>query len=296
MYKRQSLLAGRRPLVGVGRQATLREALQVMLENGFAQVPVLDQDGLLSGVLTLTAILRLYYHTEGAVDLFDLDVTHCLEPAVTVDVSADLFRAVDSLATPRVSAVFVLAEGRPVGILTGKDMTVFFRALFEGIILVERVETILNEQISQAFPSEEALNAAAILAYGADRKDPSRPQRHPHRVSLADKMVLICEGHNWPLFEPALGPREAFMHLMERVRRVRNNVMHFRGDLGALERDALDQAYSWLLHRTQTPPPPAATGNHHGQQEPPPASGASPVGGNPYFMLMQRPLRTSVLT
>lgn len=282
-----SLLVGRRPLVGIGPEATVGEALRVLLENSFAQLPVLDKEGRLTGVVTQTAILRLYYHTEGAVDLLSLNLAHCLEAAMTVDVNDGLFRAVDVLTMPRVAAVFVLREAKPAGILTGKDMTDYFRALFEGIILVERVEKALNDQISRAFPTEEALNAAAILAYGADRKNPNLPQRHPHWATLADKLVLICDNHNWPFFEPVLGPRDAFMHLMERVRRVRNEIMHFRGDLKALERDALDQACHWLEQRTQTAQPLPATAAPPSQAD---------QGSNPYYGMMQRPLRTSILS
>ena len=41
---------------------------------------------------------------------------------------------------PGVYAPVVMAGDKPISILTGKDMTHFFRSLFEGIILVERIE------------------------------------------------------------------------------------------------------------------------------------------------------------
>jgi hypothetical protein len=58
--------------------------------------------------------------------------------------------------------------------------------------------------------------------------------------------MMIADDDNWPRFEPILGPRVVFLHLMERVRQVRNELMHFSGRLDPIEREALMRADGWL--------------------------------------------------
>ena len=58
---------------------------------------------------------------------------------------------------------------------------------------------------------------------------------------------------NWPRFEPVLGPRSVFMPLAQMIRQARNELMHFRGQLGTLEHDGLVRAYTWLMQRPPWP-------------------------------------------
>ena len=123
--------------------------------------------------------------------------------------------------------------------MTGKDMTHFFRALFEGIILVERMEIALRDYTARAFPDEESLNAAAMAVFGPGPNKPHLPARNPYRLTLGDRILLMVHDANWSHFEPVLGPRSVFMPLAQLVRQARNELMHFRGQLGTLEHDGL---------------------------------------------------------
>ncbi|QLQ08623.1 MAG: hypothetical protein HZY76_23350 [Anaerolineae bacterium] len=67
-------------------------------------------------------------------------------------------------------------------------------------------------------------------------------------------MLLICDDDIWPAFAPVFGSRELFMQLLDRVRRVRNTLMHFRGNLSASEQDTMRKAYTWLSQRPLTTP------------------------------------------
>lgn len=247
------LLAQRNPPLCIGEDATIGAVLQQMVEYGYAQLPVVNADGQLRGMVYQTAILNLYYFTKGDAPLLTMNVSHVLERAAELAADDTLFRAVEALTSPGIAAAVTVRDGVPVGILTGKDMTHFFRTLFEGIILVERVELTLREHVQRAYPDEDALNAAAIAAFGRDPENPHYAIRNPHKLSFGDRLLMIADDDNWPRFEPVLGPRIVFMHLMEGVRQVRNDLMHFKGQLEVLERDALLRADSWLGQRPAWP-------------------------------------------
>jgi len=260
LHPLSDILAQRQPPLCVETGSTIGAALRLMTEHRFAQLPVVDRDGNLVGIINQPTILSMYFFTKGDAPLFDMAVDHVLEPAATLTENDNLFRAVDLLTTPGRAAAVVVREGQPFGILTGKDMTHFFRGLFEGMILIERIELGLREQVAAAYADEDALNVATIAAFGPDPENPHYALRNPHKLSFGDRLMLIADDDNWPAFELVLGPRVVFLHLMERVRQVRNELMHFNGQLDSLERDVLVRADSWLQQRPPWPDAPYRLG------------------------------------
>lgn len=279
------LMAGRKPLVCTTPETPLREALRTMVENRFGQLPVLDEHGCLLGMLSQQSILRAYYHTEGEVDLLELPVLNCMAAATTLAMEDDLFKAANILAQSGEYAPVVVVDNKPVGLLTGKDMTHFFRSLFEGIILIERIETRLREYADAAFPDPEAMNEAAKRVFGLGPKDPEYAARNPKRFTFGDRIVFMCDDDIWPVFAPALGSIEMFMQLMDRVRRVRNALMHFRGSLTRTEQDTLRLAHTWLSQQ----PLPAVAPPFEPLED---YNRAKTTGNNPYPQVMGRKSRT----
>jgi CBS domain-containing protein len=279
------LIAGRKPLVCTTPETPLEEALRTMVENRFGQLPVTDEHGCLLGMLSQQSILRAYYHTEGEVDLLALPVLNCMAAATTLTPQDDLFRAADVLARSGEYAPVVVVDDKPVALLTGKDMTHFFRSLFEGIILIERIETRLREIADAAFPDPATLNEAAKRVFGPGPKNPDYAARNPARFMLGDRIMFMSDDDVWPAFESALGSRDMFMHLMDRARRVRNALMHFRGSLTRTEQDALRLAHTWLSQR----PLPEAAPPFEPLED---YNRAKTTGNNPYPQVMGRKPRT----
>lgn len=258
-HQLSELVALRKHPLCIGAQEHLGSALQLMVEHQYAQLPVVNQAGTLLGLVAQPTILSLYYLTDGEAPLLTLPLHHALLPAAELAEEASFFKAVEQLSSPGKAAVVVTRDQLPIGILTGKDMTLAFRALCEGIILVERIELMLRDQIGRAYPAEEALNAAAVATFGPDPEHPHYALRNPHKLGLGDTIQLISDPDNWPCFEPILGPRVVFLRLMERVREIRNQLLHFRGQLSPLDREALVRTDTWLKRRPAWPvtPPPA---------------------------------------
>jgi CBS domain-containing protein len=274
-----------KPPVCARPQTPLREVLRTMIENRFGQLPLVDEHGCLLGMVSQQSILRTYYHTDGAVNLLDLPVAHCAEATTVLHLDDDLFHAADLLARPGHYASVLVEGDKPIAILTGKDMARFFRSLFEGIILVERIETRLAEYIDAAFPNPEALNEAARRVFGPGPDKPDYPARRPDHFTLADRVSFIADDDLWPFYQEALGSREVFMYLVDRVRRVRNALMHFRGSLSYSEQDALRKAQNWLTQRPMV----ATVSTLAAWDE---YNTAKTTGNNPYPEVMGRKLRT----
>ena len=256
LYTLDQVLSNRPPLITIRHDASMLDAMRLLVERRLGQLPVVDEHGQLKGIISQQALLSIYHMTDGKVSLFDLAVVDGMEPAHTLSPQDDLLAAVDKLRTRGVYAVIVVQEERPVGILTGKDMSVFFHSLFEGILLVERIERSFRRALAAFFPDDAAYNKALIAAFGADKRDPNKPRHGGRYLSLTDMVYMICDDDIWPSFEPVFGHREHFRVFMERVRFVRNEIAHFAGHTDVLEMDALRRAAVWLENRlalTATP-------------------------------------------
>jgi CBS domain-containing protein len=238
--------------VHIKRDETIRSALECMIENDFSQLPVVDNDENLLGIISEERIIRMYYHLVEGVSLLDLKVDHCLTPAVTLPLDRDLFEALNRLKDNEVYAIVVTQGSKPKGIITAYDIAEFFRDVSEGLILVEDIEVTLRQHIERAFPNEHAVNAALMSAFKPDRQDPSRPAKLYEKLTLRETVQLMTNERNWPKFKGIFEPMEMFTRLMEPVIDIRNNLAHFRGRLDSIQRDALIQALNWITNRPKT--------------------------------------------
>jgi CBS domain-containing protein len=67
LFPIERLLAGRDKPLCIHNNQTVREALSLMVENDYSQLPVIDDNGELLGMISDEIISRRYYHLGDAV-------------------------------------------------------------------------------------------------------------------------------------------------------------------------------------------------------------------------------------
>jgi len=113
-------------LVTVRPNASIEEAIDLMLREQISGLPVLDDDGRLVGVITEFALLAIAYdrrvknHTVSQ---------HMTRELITVDVDDPMSRVADLCIVHRVRRVPVIQDGRMVGVIARRDV---LRALVES--------------------------------------------------------------------------------------------------------------------------------------------------------------------
>lgn len=247
MIYRVDLLIKDQKLFTASETETVRDALVTMIDNDFSQLPIIDDQGGLAGIISEKTIARVSYHIANSVDVLSLKVTECSEPPSTLPRASDIFDALELLRDR--DAIVVVEGSQPVGIVTNADAVTFFRELAEGIVLVEDIETSLRSYVGEAFPTEQALSEALQNAFKHRQKGEDAEELLPDRLTFGDYVNLITNGRNWPLLEKQLEPKELFRTYMEQVRDIRNQLMHFRGHLDAVQYDALRRARDWIEGR-----------------------------------------------
>ena len=126
-----------RPVVSVDTDTTVREAVTVLTEHGFAAVPVVDDDGRVVGIFSESDGLRAGHRRE---DLVTTAMTTLVE-ATTPDTEIALIA--ERMLTHRLRSLPVVEEGQLVGMVARRDL---LRAMVRtDDVLTANVRTLLGQ-------------------------------------------------------------------------------------------------------------------------------------------------------
>ena len=134
---------------------------------------------------------------------------------------ASLFSAISVIAENQ----YVLIRGRDqriAGIVTASDLNLQFRQPAEPFLLLGEIENHVRRIISAHFKGE---TLEAI-------KDPSDPDREINGVedlTFGEYVRLLENPERWAQMGIAVDRKE-FVNMLESVRKIRNDVMHFDPD------------------------------------------------------------------
>lgn len=247
LYPVEKLLENRDPPLCVREGDTVRDALVHMVANDYSQLPIIDQAGLLAGLISEQSITRTQYHLGDQVSVLDLPVEDCRDKAITLAIDRDFFDVLERLKASY--AVVIVEDRRPIGILTHYDTANFFRDLTEGLILVEDIEVTLRKRIEDALSDEEKRSRALQNAFHHLPQSQGRTITDFEEMTLGDTISLVTTKTNWGYFEDQFSPKGLFQQYMEQVREIRNQLAHFRGRIDAVQYDLLRRAREWLASR-----------------------------------------------
>lgn len=202
--------------VSVAPDAPLAAATTLMMMHDYSQLPVMQGDRNVKGVVGWEAIGR-----RRALGREFTLVRECMEsPAPEVPAESSLFAAINLI----VRHGFVLVrqrDNRISGIVTTSDVSFQFRQLAEPFLLVGEIENYLRTLIGGAFNAEQ-LRAA---------RDPGdeRPIRGAADLSFGEYVRLLENPKHWDRLGLEID-RSTFVENLDEVRELRNDVMHFDPD------------------------------------------------------------------
>lgn len=249
LFPIKRLIDGQGKPLCITKKSLVREALTLMVENDYSQLPVVDENGLLVGLISENSIVKSYYQIGTAISLLDITIDHCMSEVKELSPDADIFEALNLLDD--FYAIVVVNNKEPVGILTNYDTTKFFQDLTEGLIIIEDIEVTLRQYIEKVFSNKERMNAALFRAFKENKKNPTLPAREYNELNFSEHIQLIITENNWEKFSFYLGPKEIFNTYMEKVGIIRNQLAHFRGKLEPIQLSTLVQVKHWLATRSK---------------------------------------------
>lgn len=223
------LAAANKPLIVVRPDASLSQAVTLMLNHDYSQLPVMTNDRDVKGVVSWNSIgTRL---CNGAHLSF---VREAMDPPIEAPDRESLFAAIPIVV--KYDYLLVRAPDRRItGIVTSADLGMQFQQLAEPFLLLGEIENYIRRVIATAnFTSAE-------LAVAVDPSDTGRVVKAADDMTFGEYIRLLQNENHWQKTGLKLD-RITFCSYLEEVRRIRNDVMHFdpdgieEGDLEVIRR------------------------------------------------------------
>lgn len=145
MYQVKDAMKGR--VVSIRPEATVEEAIHLLLERNISGAPVIDQRGQLCGIITQFQLLEVLYDP----NVKNSRIEECMTRDVfTIEEDALLGTAANLFVVHRIRRIPVVRQGTVVGMISRSDLLRYF------------VET--GEEIAEFFTKLKLAHAREALA------------------------------------------------------------------------------------------------------------------------------------
>jgi CBS domain-containing protein len=212
----QLLPAANRPPVSIARDAAFERAVTLMLLDDFSQLPVMNGERDVLGMISWKSIGTAHAHNKGCKSVRD-----CMIKEVEIlDQDIPLFDAVKTLIAKEV----VLVRGqdkRITGLVTTSDISQQFISLSEPFLFLEQIENHIRALLNNKFTKEQLKASTG--------PETNREIEAVSDLNFGDYIRIIENPDNWSLLGLVID-RGVFVNRLDEVRRIRNEVMHFHPD------------------------------------------------------------------
>lgn len=211
------LKAANTPPITVTRDTEVTEAITMMLMNDYSQLPVMQGDRNVDGLISWRSIGKARI-SEGKACKY---VRDCMEKPEIVTSDTHLFDAINIIAEKEV-VVVRNSENKIAGLVTTSDISLQFGALSEPFLLLSEIENHVRRLIDGKFSLED-------LKAGRDPNDANRKIENVANLTFGEYIRLLDKPANWSRLGYDLSRTECTKRLRE-IGRIRNDVMHFHPD------------------------------------------------------------------
>ena len=215
-YRIGKLEAANRKLVTVSPDAEINEAITLMLAHDYSQLPVMTNERDVKGILSWSSIGRRL-----VLGVQPKTVRDSMDPHQEISSNRSLFAAISLIA----QSDYVLVRGadnRITGIVTTADLSLQFRQLAEPFLLIGEIENHIRKMLDGKFSASDM----------ASLKTPADGDRSITRVSdltFGEYIRILELPERWAKLKLSVD-RGVFIAELQKVRIIRNDVMHFDPD------------------------------------------------------------------
>lgn len=207
--------ANRAPLC-TSPDASVSEAITLMLQHDYSQLPVTTTPHNVKGILSWKSL-----GTRLALGKKCDKVRECMDSVVEVRADASLFEAIQQIVEHE--CVLVRDETRKLtGIVTTADLSLQFRDLGEPFLLLGQIENHIRNLIADKYQKAELIEAC-------DPSDSGREIEDVSDLTLGEYIRLLENPKRWEKLGVPID-RKTLTDELKRVGRIRNDVMHFDPD------------------------------------------------------------------
>jgi len=210
--------ANRKPL-SINRDAKVREAVTLMVQHDYSQLPVMQNSRDVDGLISWKSIGE----TSKVHNKECTFVRECMDTDVEIlRDDTPLWKAIRTIAEKDVVLVKNSAK-EIIGLVSTYDIAVEYHSLSEPFLLLGEIENNLRQLIARAkYP-------LSVTEAAKDPKDVERKVKSVSDLTFGEYIELLQQPANWQSIGYNLS-RKTFIAEMIEVRKIRNEVMHFHPD------------------------------------------------------------------
>jgi CBS domain-containing protein len=212
-YPVENLIKNRPDPTSVDQHTSVEQALRLMFDNDFSQLPFIDHQEKPIGMVTYKSILRACHHiNQVPAGMKIQEVYESISPTQTYRPEDDLFDLLDYLKN-KSAALIVDSEGKLIGIVTSYDAMEYTRRRAEDMMLVEDIETTIKDLIIAAFTDTNGELDQTNLEAGIRLLSPSNQTLKSRYAKALNKYCQIQNHGTMPFDQRAM--EESFHHLTQ---------------------------------------------------------------------------------
>jgi len=215
-FRISKLAAANREPTSIAPDATVQQAATIMLAKDYSQLPVMTSPREVKGMISWTSIgARLSVGKVGN------HVRELMDGHQEISAELSLFQAIPII----VEYQYVLVRGsdaRITGIVSASDLSLQFQQLAEPFLLLGEIENHIRRILGDNFSAEE-------FASLRDRDDGRQKVSSVADLSFGEYIRLLENEGRWKKVKIPID-RSTFCTELDKVREIRNDVMHFDPD------------------------------------------------------------------
>lgn len=220
------MLATRKPIYVTGGD-TLAKAVTLMLTNNFSQLPVFNNDSFTKplGFISWKTIGEKFVVNSMLDKKMDtnLKVSEFIQKDIIVlSKNETLFYAINQIAKHDFLLVHDgTTKQEIIGIITTNDLTEQFEKLAKPFLLMSEIENNIRKLLNIAHLTQEKLEAAKVT-------EDKRMIETVDNLSFSEYITLISK--YWEELTITWLDKSIFIEKLEKIRELRNHIMHFNPD------------------------------------------------------------------
>ncbi|HCT94324.1 MAG: XRE family transcriptional regulator [Bacteroidetes bacterium GWE2_39_28] len=220
------LSAANKEPITVTRDAELVEATTLMMLHNYSQLPVISSPKTLVGFIswgTIGSKISNGVQSDKISDYYSKDIA-------VIDYEKPLLEAI-KIIIDKEFAVIQKSDKTISGIVTIADISEQFVTITEPFLLLEQIENHIRQVLDGKFLLDELIDFCK-------NGDQERKLEHIDDLTFGDYIRIIEKPEHWEKLNLSLD-RSHFIKQLEKVRNIRNDIMHFNPE-GITESQRVD--------------------------------------------------------
>lgn len=237
-------------ILTVPSETQVRDALQLMLEREFSQLPVMEGTEVLGTFSYRSLAKGLIQLPEKERDPLSLPVEEFTEDLKFASVRDELSSLLDEFDL--MGAMLIGSPDRLQGIVTTSDALRYFHTVASPYVMLREIELAIRVLISICVSQKELIECVEQSLAKHYRTKGKEPPGRLEDMTFQDYVTLLKFRGTWERFRPGFGASADIANAkLALLPDLRNAVFHFRRELTAEEYERIHACRDWLLKRVR---------------------------------------------